>query len=110
MALKEVARMALGKRTIARQESMWIATHQLPRSPGHPFYQRLNQVLARHKFDAFAEEAIAQMSKEPLREVVADKGYHSNASLIDLKERGVRVPQARDVRAGAGQEEMGTEL
>ena len=49
--------MALGKRTIARQESMCIATHRLPRSPGHPFYQRLNQVLASHKFDAFAEEA-----------------------------------------------------
>ena len=24
---------------------MWVATSDLPKSPGHPFYQRLNQVL-----------------------------------------------------------------
>lgn len=35
------------------------------------------------------------MSKEPLREVVADKGYHSNASLIDLEEQGVRGLRGR---------------
>ena len=26
---------------------MWVATEKLPRSPGHPFYERLNQVLAK---------------------------------------------------------------
>ena len=37
--------MAMGKRK-ARQESLFIATDQLPQSPGHPFYQRLNALLA----------------------------------------------------------------
>jgi transposase len=34
---------------------MWTATANLPQGPGHPFYQRLNQLLAKHGFDAFAE-------------------------------------------------------
>ena len=32
-----------------------LATRELPRSPGHPFYQRLNQILEAHGFDAFVE-------------------------------------------------------
>jgi transposase len=36
---------------------MWVATGDLPRSPGHPFYQRLNQVLAANSFDSFVEAA-----------------------------------------------------
>ena len=34
---------------------MWIATQKQPRSPGHPFYERLNQVLGKAGFDAFVE-------------------------------------------------------
>jgi transposase len=36
---------------------MWVATSDLPKSPGHPFYQRLNQVLAANSFDGFVEAA-----------------------------------------------------
>jgi transposase len=36
---------------------MWVATGDLPKSPGHPFYQRLNKVLAANSFDAFVEAA-----------------------------------------------------
>jgi hypothetical protein len=31
---------------------MWVATADLPRSAGHPFYERLNQVLDDARFDA----------------------------------------------------------
>ena len=34
---------------------MWVATQKLPRSPGHPFYERLNQVLEKAGFNAFVE-------------------------------------------------------
>ena len=38
--------MAMGKKPSAgRQRKMWVAAQKLPRSPGHPFYERLNQVL-----------------------------------------------------------------
>ena len=36
---------------------MWVATSDLPKSPGHPFYQRLNKILAANSFDAFVEAA-----------------------------------------------------
>jgi transposase len=48
-------RMSMGKRKRARQPAMWVATTELPTSASHPFYARLNQVLAEHGFDDFAE-------------------------------------------------------
>ena len=49
--------MAMGKKRKRRQDTMWVATRDLPKSPGHPFYQRLNRVLAANSFDAFVEAA-----------------------------------------------------
>ena len=43
----------------ARTPGLWIATNELPATGGHPFYQRLNQVLDRHAFDAFVEAQCA---------------------------------------------------
>ena len=52
--------MAMGKRRRrARQPSMWVASTDLPRSAGHPFYQRLNRVLDDAGFDTFVEEQCA---------------------------------------------------
>jgi transposase len=47
--------MALGKRKQQQQEA-WVATTELPRSPGHPFFQKLNQLLAEAGFDPWLEE------------------------------------------------------
>ena len=47
--------MALGKRK-TEQQGLWIATTDLPKSPGHPFYRKLNQLLAEAKFDHWLEE------------------------------------------------------
>ena len=53
--------MALGKRRQrARQSSMWVANADLPRSVGHPFYERLNRVLGEAGFDAIVEEQCAK--------------------------------------------------
>jgi transposase len=46
--------MALGKRK-QEQQGLWIATTDLPKSPGHPFYHKLNQVLAEAGFDRWLE-------------------------------------------------------
>ena len=52
--------MAMGRRKDrARTPGLWIATNELPRTGGHPFYQRLNQVLDAHEFDAFVEAQCA---------------------------------------------------
>src|SRR6204780_5521235 len=37
-----------------RQEQLWYLS-ELPEAPGHPFYQRLNEVLDRDGFDHFCE-------------------------------------------------------
>jgi transposase len=37
------------------QEPLWVTTSDLPRSPGHPFYARLNRVLDSEGFDRFVE-------------------------------------------------------
>jgi transposase len=46
--------MAMGKRK-PRQESLFIATDQLAQAAGHPFYQRLNALLAEAGFDPWVE-------------------------------------------------------
>jgi transposase len=38
---------------------LWIAANELPPTGGHPFYQRLNQVLEAHAFDEFVETQCA---------------------------------------------------
>lgn len=47
--------MSMGKRPRARQGQLWVEAQSLARGPGHPFYGRLNEVLARHGFDRFTE-------------------------------------------------------
>ena len=47
--------MAMGKRK-SQQAPIWIPTTDLPVSPGHPFYVRLNAILDEAGFDRFAEE------------------------------------------------------
>jgi transposase len=51
-------RMAMGRRE-AQQESMWVAAQELPRSPGHVFYEKLNGVLDAGGFDRFVEDLCA---------------------------------------------------
>ena len=47
--------MSMRKRPRQRQQEFWISTAQMPQPPGHPFYQKLNQILAQHGFDRFVE-------------------------------------------------------
>jgi transposase len=47
--------MAMGIRE-GEQSSLWVATSDLPASPGHPFYARLNALLEAHDFDRVVED------------------------------------------------------
>jgi transposase len=51
--------MAMGTRT-TEQPALWIAASDLPMSPGHPFYVRLNAMLDAAQFDRFVEAQCAQ--------------------------------------------------
>ena len=51
--------MAMGKRT-ERQESLFITTDKLARGGGHPFYRKLNGLLAEAGFDRWVEDRCRQ--------------------------------------------------
>lgn len=48
--------MSMQPRPKERQPELWIATSDLARTPGHPFYDRLNKLLSEARFDEFVEE------------------------------------------------------
>jgi transposase len=52
-------RMAMGTRQ-SEQGSLWVATAALPKSPGRPFYTRLNALLDAADFDRFVEGQCAK--------------------------------------------------
>jgi IS5 family transposase len=51
--------MAMGKRR-QRQEALFITMEGLPKSAGHPFYRKLNELLADAKFDDWIERRCQQ--------------------------------------------------
>lgn len=55
--------MSLGRRH-AQQSDLFIPTADLVQGPGHPFYTKLNQVLAAAQFDAYVEGLCAPFYKE----------------------------------------------
>lgn len=50
--------MALGRKG-PQQETLWIPTKDVARSPGHPFYEQLGVVLNQAGFDRFVEDQCA---------------------------------------------------
>jgi transposase len=48
--------MSMGRRPTEHQTSLWVPTAELPKSPGHVFYQKLNRLLAEADFDRYVED------------------------------------------------------
>jgi transposase len=48
--------MAMGKRRRETQQPLFIAADRLPKTAGHPFYDKLNELLAEAHFDEWIEE------------------------------------------------------
>jgi transposase len=58
--------MAMGKRSKRdRQEGLWIATGAIVETPGHAFYDRLNEVLRSHGFDRRVEHLCERYYRGP---------------------------------------------
>lgn len=55
--------MAIGRRK-EKQSELFIPTARLVTGPGHPFYTKLNEVLAKAGFDEFVEKKCAPYYKE----------------------------------------------
>ena len=48
--------MSMGLRQAEHPQHLWVPIHELPRSPGHTFYDKLNQLLAESDFDRHVED------------------------------------------------------
>jgi transposase len=46
----------MGRRPTEHQPALWVPTTDLPQSPGHVFYEKLNRLLADAGFDRFVED------------------------------------------------------
>jgi transposase len=103
--------MAMGKRKKRPQDTMWVATRDLPKSPGHPFYQRLNQVLAANCFDAFVEAACRRFYAPKLGRPSLPPGRYFRLMLVGYfeglgSERGIawRAADSLAIRSFLGLE------
>ena len=56
--------MALGRKSIQRQQQFWIETDALPDIPRHVFYDKLNGLLDDGDFDGWLEDLCAPLYSE----------------------------------------------
>jgi transposase len=52
--------MSMGTREDGQQPPIWVDASEVARGEGHVFYRRLNELLRRHGFDAFAEKRVSE--------------------------------------------------
>jgi transposase len=74
--------MALGKREVKKGEVVWVTTWELPTSPGHPFYEKLNRLLAKAGFDRFVESLCAPYYAEKLGRPSIPPGVYFRMLLV----------------------------
>ena len=64
------------------EEDMWVATQNLPKSPGHVFYERLNVLLREAGFDKFCEDLCAPYYAEKLGRPSIPPGVYFRMLLV----------------------------
>ena len=103
--------MAMGKRKTERQQELWIATTDLPDSPGHPFYRKLNGLLNEQGFDVFVEGLCQKFYAEVMGRESIPPGVYFRMLLIGYfegidSERGIawRCDDSRTLRDFLGYE------
>ncbi len=100
--------MAMGRREQQRREQtkFWIAHAELPRTVGHPFYERLNQLLAERGFDGFVEGQCARFYAATMGRPSLAPGRYFRLLLVGYfegidSERGIAWRAATRWRCGA---------
>jgi transposase len=88
--------MAMGtRRKRERQQDLWIANSDVVETPGNAFYDRLNQILDEHKFDAKVERLCQKFyKKSPYGRPSISPGVYFRSLLIGYfegldSERGI---------------------
>jgi transposase len=110
--------MAMGKRKLHDQQTLFIPTTKLPQSAAHPFYAKLNEVLAGWRFDAFVEGLCAKFYEEKIGRPSLEPGKYFRLLLIGYfegidSERGIawRCSDSLSLRSFVGYrlDELSTE-
>jgi transposase len=101
--------MAMGQRTHEEQSAMWVAVKELPKSVSHPFYEKLNRLLAEHGFDEFVEAQCRSFYAEKMGRPSLAPGQYFRLLLLGYfegldSERGIawRAADSSGVRAFLG--------
>jgi len=102
--------MAMGKRgKRQRQEDLWTPTSAIVEAPGHAFYERLNEILARGRFDERVEHLCARFYQGPKGRPSIPPGVYFRMLLVGYfegieSERGIawRVADSLSLRKFLG--------
>ena len=79
--------MSMGRRSKEHQELLWISSNSLASSPGHPFYEKLEEILRSEGFDEYAEKLCSRFyAKKQGRPSIAP-GVYFRMLLIGYFER-----------------------
>ena len=86
--------MAMGKKKRRQQEDLWVATSELPRTAGHPFYERRNGLFNEHGFDDFVEGLCAKFYADKMGRPSLAPGVYFRLLLVGYfegigSERGI---------------------
>ena len=84
----------MGKKKRRQQEDLWVATSELPRTAGHPFYERLNGLFNEHGFDDFVEGLCAKFYADKMGRPSLAPGVYFRLLLVGYfegigSERGI---------------------
>jgi transposase len=101
--------MSMGERPRAQQPELFVAASDLPRAASHPFYDRVNQLLATHGFDDFAETQCQPFYAETMGRPGLAPGHYFRLLMVGYfegldSERGIawRAADSLSVRAFVG--------
>jgi transposase len=101
--------MSMGQRPRALQPELFVAVSDLPRAASHPFYEQVNQLLAAHGFDDFAETQCKPFYAETMGRPGLAPGHYFRLLMVGYfegldSERGIawRAADSLSVRTFLG--------
>src|SRR2546422_11609909 len=108
--------MAMGRKARQRrQEAIWIAQTDLPRTVAHPFYEQLNRLLEERSFEEWVEQQCTRFYAERMGRPSLAPGRYFRLLLIGYfegidSERGIACRAADSLALrrflGVGREEV----
>ena len=79
--------VAMGKKRKCIQEPLWISAADLASAPGHPFYEKLDEVLDEHGFDEFVERKCERFYASKMGRPSVPPGVYFRTLMIGYFER-----------------------